>query len=127
MLHHSRPRTARELGLMLGFPPQEDHLVTAANFQDAPYNRWGFLHISNVLPTAPISRGEAPIAELRRAPQDLSAIRFEGSDGPLTLAEMLESTYTDGVLVLHHGRILSEIYFNGMQPNTRHLLMSVSK
>ena len=33
----TRPRTAHELGLMHGFPPPEDKLVTAANFQDAPY------------------------------------------------------------------------------------------
>ena len=40
---------------------------------------------------------------------------------------MLAETYTDGFLVLHRGQIVSEQYFNGMTPDTPHLLMSVSK
>ena len=35
--------------------------------------------------------------------------------------------YTDGFLVLKDGRILYERYFNGMRPESRHLLQSVSK
>lgn len=127
MEHGTRPPTAAELGLMAGFPPPEDKLVTAANFQDAPFNRWGFLHISQVLPTAPISRGEGPVALLPRAEQDLGGIRFAGASGPTTVAEMLAYTYTDGFLVLRDGVIVTEHYANGMQPETRHLLMSVSK
>jgi CubicO group peptidase (beta-lactamase class C family) len=40
---------------------------------------------------------------------------------------MLAETYTDGFLVLHRGKIVTEQYFNGMAPDTPHLLMSVSK
>jgi hypothetical protein len=40
---------------------------------------------------------------------------------------MLTETHTDGFLVLHRGTIISEQYFNGMTPDTPHLLMSVSK
>jgi len=123
----ARPRTAEELGLMRGFPPPEDKLVTAANFQDAPYNRWAFQHISNLLPTALISRGEVPIDQLPRADQNLGEIRYAGVNGPTTVTEMLERTYTDGFLVLRDGVIVTESYFNGMRPDTRHLLMSISK
>ncbi len=121
------PRTAQELGLMEGFPPAEDKVVTVANFQDAPYNRWAFLHMSNLLPTAQISRGDLPITVFPRAIEDLGAISYEGADGKATVAEMLERTYTDGFLVLRDGVIVAESYFNGMRPDTRHLLMSVSK
>jgi CubicO group peptidase (beta-lactamase class C family) len=38
MSHEERPKTAQQLGLMQGFPPPEDRLVTLANWQDAPYN-----------------------------------------------------------------------------------------
>ena len=127
MSDSARPATAEELGLMQGFPPPEDRLVTAANFQDAPYNRWAFQHISNLLPTAVISRGELPVDPLRRANQNLEKIRFEGVNGATTVAEMLDRTYTDGFLVLRAGVIVTERYFNGMRPHTRHLLMSVSK
>lgn len=40
---------------------------------------------------------------------------------------MLAETYTDGFLVLHRGAIVAEQYGNGMQPDTTHLLKSVSK
>src|SRR5215472_10239128 len=43
------------------------------------------------------------------------------------IRELLAETYTDGFLVLHRGRIVTEQYFNGMGPDTPHLLMSVSK
>jgi CubicO group peptidase (beta-lactamase class C family) len=40
---------------------------------------------------------------------------------------LLARSYTDGFLVLHRGRLVSERYFNGMAADTPHLLMSVSK
>ena len=40
---------------------------------------------------------------------------------------MLETTDTDGFLVLHHGRILEERYGGAMTESTPHLLQSVSK
>jgi CubicO group peptidase (beta-lactamase class C family) len=121
------PRTAQELGLMRDFPPAEDKLVTADNFQDAPYNRWAFLHMSNLLPTAQISRGDLPITVFPRAIEDVGRLSYEGPDSTTTVADMLERTYTDGFLVLRNGVVITERYFNGMLPDTRHLLMSVSK
>src|SRR5579883_2560285 len=127
MAKSPRPQTAQELALMQGFPPPEDKLVTVANFQVGPYNRWGFQHISQILPTAPIGRGDGTAAALERRAQDLGALAFTGAGGRMTIAEMLETTYTDGFLVLKDGAIVAEQYFNGMGPHTRHLLMSVSK
>jgi CubicO group peptidase (beta-lactamase class C family) len=121
------PRIAHELGLMQGFPPAEDKLVTVANFQDAPYNRWAFLHMSNLLPTAQISRGDLPIATLPYGLESMDEINYEGTNGPTTVAQMLERTYTDGFLVMRDGTVVTEQYFNGMEHDTRHLLMSVSK
>ncbi len=120
-----RPKSAREEGIMVGYPPSKDQAVTLANWQDPPYNRWSFQHVSSVLPTAMISRGSESITPLARADQDLSGITFE--DDTLTIGEMLDSTYTDGFIVLKGGRVMYEQYFNGMNENTRHLLMSVSK
>ena len=37
---------AAELGLMVGSPPPDPALVTLANWQDPPYNRWGFQHVA---------------------------------------------------------------------------------
>jgi CubicO group peptidase (beta-lactamase class C family) len=40
---------------------------------------------------------------------------------------MVAETWTDGLAVLHRGRLVTELYANGMTPSTPHLLQSVSK
>jgi CubicO group peptidase (beta-lactamase class C family) len=113
--------------LMAGVPPfPEQSLVTLANWQDPPFNRWSFQHIRELIPTARIARTAAPVP-LPRAERDVLGLRFSYADRELTVAEMLEETYTDGFLVLHEGRVVAEHYFNGMAPDVPHLLMSVSK
>jgi hypothetical protein len=112
---------------MAGVPPfPEQSLVTLANWQDPPFNRWSFQHIRELIPTARIARAAAP-DPLPRGERDVLGFRFSYGDGELTVAEMLEETYTDGFLVLHQGRVVAEHYFNGMAPDVPHLLMSVSK
>jgi CubicO group peptidase (beta-lactamase class C family) len=113
--------------LMAGVPPFPDQsLVTLANWQDPPFNRWAFQHIRELIPTARIARPAAP-APLPRAERDVLGFRFRNSGRELTVAEMLEETYTDGFLVLHQGHVVAEHYFNGLAPDVPHLLMSVSK
>jgi len=120
------PGSDREL--MAGAPPfPPESLVTLGNWQEPPFNRWAFQHIRELIPTARISRGEGRPRPLPRAERDLSDLRFRSGDRELTVREMLAETSTDGFLVLHRGRIVAEQYFNGMGPDTPHLLMSVSK
>src|SRR5580693_7085137 len=113
--------------LMAGFPPAPEAQVTLANWQDPPFNRWAFQHLRELMPTVRISRGAGPARRLPRAERDLSGITFRSGARELTVAELLAESYTDGFLVLHRGRIVTEQYFNGMSPDTPHLLMSVSK
>lgn len=122
-----RYRTASELGLMRGTPPPAERLVTLGNWQDPPFNRWGFQHVRDLIPTARIPRGEGATWRLPRAERDLDALTFTSGRRRMTVAAMLEETATDGYLVLHRGTILTERYLNGLTPDTTHLLMSVSK
>jgi CubicO group peptidase (beta-lactamase class C family) len=113
---------------MSGPPPfPADSLVTLANWQEPPFNRWAFQHVRDLIPTARIRRGEAPVWRLPRDERDLSGIWFRAGRRELTVEQMLNDTWTDGFLVLHRGRIVTERYFTGMTQDTTHLLMSVSK
>ena len=115
-------------GLMAGAPPFGPHSqVTLANWQDPPFNRWAFQHVRELIPTARIPRGTGPVWRLAADQKDIAGIRFRSEDRELTVAELLAETYTDGFLVLHRGRIVTEQYFNGLAPDIPHLLMSVSK
>jgi CubicO group peptidase (beta-lactamase class C family) len=116
---------------MSGAPPfPADSAVTLANWQDPPFNRWAFQHVRELIPSARIARRprhSGPVRQLQRNEQDLGGIAFPFDDRELTVAEMLAGTWTDGFLVLHRGRVVTEQYFNGMAQDTPHLLMSVSK
>jgi len=101
--------------------------VTSENWIDAPYNRLGFIRVPELTRTERISRGDAPILELPRAERNLDSFSFEFEAEKFTFLKMLESTYTDGLLVLHDGVVLYEYYADAMNPSDTHLLMSVSK
>ena len=122
-----RYRTAAELHLMEGTPPAPERLVTLANWQDPPFNRWGFQHVRDLIPTARIARGDGPVWKLPRAERDLNGLKFASGRKSLTVGQMLAETATDGFMVLHRGKVVCEQYFNAMTPDTTHLLMSVSK
>jgi CubicO group peptidase (beta-lactamase class C family) len=127
MTSDGRPRTARELGLMQHAPASPSTVVTLSNWQAGPWNRWSFQHVSELIPTARVSRGQSPVWELPSEPANFDGVTFDSSVGRSTIAALLERSYTDGFLVLHRGRIVTEQYFNGMTRETRHLLQSVSK
>ena len=116
-------------GLMAGAPPYSpDSLVTLRNWQAPPFNRWSFQHVRELIPTARIARGSGPAWLLPRYERDLGGVGFATEHfGRLTVDELLAATYTDGFLVIHQGRIMTERYFNGLRPDVPHLLMSVSK
>jgi CubicO group peptidase (beta-lactamase class C family) len=114
--------------LMSGAPPfPADRRVTLENWQDPPYNRWGFQHIRDLIPSARIRRGDGPTWSLPGSGRDLASIRLPFGDRQVNLETFLDETYTDAFLVLHRGAIVHEQYRNTMTPDTTHLLMSVSK
>ncbi len=65
---------------------------------------------------------------LPHAEQDLSNVAFTTLDGkPMTFGDALPSTYTDGILVLHKGKIVFERYFGAGSPQRPHIAFSVTK
>jgi CubicO group peptidase (beta-lactamase class C family) len=106
----------------------KDQTITLANWDTPPFNRWSFLNMSEIMPVAPISRGGGPVREFTENRRELDRVAFTGIDGGATsVREVLDTTETDGFLVLHQGEIVCEEYFNGMEPDTLHLTQSVSK
>ncbi|HYF66160.1 MAG TPA: serine hydrolase [Herpetosiphonaceae bacterium] len=122
------PAGAADLGLMAGFPPAPDARVSHANQLYGPYNRWSFQHELQLNRTADVWRGAGPVARLERSPRDLSAVGYRNRAGEhVSFDLMVELSYTDGIIVLHRGRVIYERYLNGMQPHTLHAWASGSK
>lgn len=123
-----RPRTARELGIMRGFPPPPEKRPTLENWDQAPFNRWTFQNVRSLIPTVEVFRGDGPVWTFERTLEDVSALRFTTRDGQSkSIKSFLDDTYTDGFLVFQGGRLRCELYFNDMGPSTPHLSQSVSK
>jgi CubicO group peptidase (beta-lactamase class C family) len=112
--------------IMRGNPPELR--VPLMDWDRPPWNRWSFQHVREILPTAEVWRGTGPESVLPQVPQDLGSIIFERLGGASTTIEtFLDDSYTDGLIVLHRGRILWERYFNGMSERTLHLSQSMAK
>lgn len=101
--------------------------VTSASWRTAEFLRWSFQHVPEFLPTARVPRA-GTVAELRSALHPLADVAVtDGAGGATTVAAVVETTYTDGFMVLHHGHVIAEEYPAGMAPGTPHALMSVTK
>ncbi len=103
--------------------------VTLDNWQSAAQLHWTFQHIAEFLPTAAISRGTGPVAELPSNPVELTDIPlYDRTNGKrTTVGDVMAATVTDGWIVTQHGKVLTEFYYAGMHADSSHLLMSVSK
>ena len=100
--------------MMDRFPPPPEAQVTLANWRTAPFNRWAFSHVRELIPSAEIANNPASVRPLPETSAALPGFdRMAGN--------------CDALLALHRGRIVAERYAEGMSAGTPHILMSVSK
>jgi hypothetical protein len=119
-----------KLGWMVGSPPRADKLVTASDAYRFPQWRWSFSHWRELVPTVEVSRGAGPVHDLPRMERaELDAVTFVpmGGGAPMTWADSLTANYTDGIVVLHRGRIVYERYFGALKSDGDHIAFSVTK
>ena len=102
--------------------------VTLANWRTAPFNRWAFHHVRELIPSADIPHDTLGVRRLPANETDLKNLRIDPDAGEaMDLDAFLDATDTDGMAILHRGRLVFERYANGMSDETPHILMSVSK
>ncbi|CDO88597.1 hydrolase [Mycobacterium triplex] len=102
--------------------------ISLDNWLSPPYAHWSFQHIEDFVPTAVISRGNGPVAALPTARAPIAGIGLTSTEGiATTVGAVMAGTATDGWAVAHRGSLVAEEYLDGMGPQTRHLLFSVSK
>ena len=95
-----------------------DSPVTLENWRSAPYHRWSFQHVREIVPTADIPNAPERVWDLPRALADLAGFDLDA---------WLTATDTDAFVILHRGTVVCETYAHGMTRQTPHILMSVSK
>ena len=120
------------LGWMAGSPPPADRVIRFADGSayQFPQMRGSFCNFRQLVPTRVVGRGCGPVSDLPRAERgDIDTLRFSplGGGASMRWAESLASNYTDGIVVLHHGRIVHERYFGALDADRPHIAMSLTK
>jgi len=122
------------LGWMQGAPPPPPKRI---RFEDDralefPQIRWSLSHMRELVPTAAIWRGSGAASALgATTPSSEAAIdllSFKDLRGrTLTWPQSLQDTYSDGIVVLHRGRLVYERYFGALQRHLPHSCFSITK
>lgn len=120
------------MGWMVGSPPAPDRVIRFADGSASkfPQTRWSFSNFRQLVPTTQVSRGIGAPSPLPLAlRQDLDAVSFVplGKTEPMTWGQAFNANYTDGIVVLHKGRIVYERYAGALRPDGQHIAMSVTK
>ena len=68
-----------------------------------------------------------PLPRSERDDIDALSFRVLGTEQNMTWAQSLAANYTDGIVVLHKGRVVYERYFGALRPDGQHIAMSVTK
>lgn len=120
------------LGWMQGFPPPPEKLIMQpeTDFFSFPKLRWTVCHIRELMPTKRVSRGLGPLIPFEYAIDDaIDAVTFMplGGGESMTWKESLSVNFTDGILILHKGRVVYEKYAGCLDEAGKHAAMSMTK
>ncbi len=125
----SNPKTMR---WMQGFPPAPGKTVrfTDGDYFAFPKLRWTVCNFRELMPTVGVRNAGTGASVLPAALDPaLDAVTFTplGGNTPMTWKAAFDANYTDGVLVLHRGRVVYERYDGCLDEHTLHGAMSVTK
>lgn len=117
---------------MQGSPPPSDRVLKAGDgsFFEFPALRWSVMHMREFLPTQNVSRNLTPVSaleyDLDDKIDDLTFLPWN-SGIPMTWEASLWENYTDGMLIMHRGKVVYERYFGELDSTKVHAVMSLTK
>jgi hypothetical protein len=88
---------------------------------------WNFVHMDQFLPHSIIQKGTKVRPFKRGKLVDLSTLTYKFNDETRKLADLMNRSRTNGLLVIQDGKIVNEQYFNGNHSCTRFTSWSIAK
>lgn len=128
----ARESEPSNFGWMAEFPPSNEKTVSAkdGSYLHFPEIRWSVVNMRKLMPTTEISKKLAtpqPFSyDLDENIDELTFLPW-GEKDTMTWKESLDKNYTDGMLILHKGKIVYEDYFSVMNETKVHAVFSVTK
>lgn len=133
----AEPLSAKEsnpmtMGWMTGFPPEANKTIrfTDPDYFVFPKLRWTMCNFRQLMPNVAVANGTGGALALPTTKNfGIDDVTFTplNSDAAMTWNEAFDANYTDGVIVLHHGRVVYERYDGCLAPDRLHGAMSVTK
>lgn len=121
----------KKMGWMRGFPPAPDRVLSSefGSFFQFPALRYSVCHMRQFFPTTEVNSGDQHYQFTSTPDPNIDTLSFTpwNSKQKMTWRASLAANYTDGILVLHRGRIVYEQYFAELTRSGVHAVMSVSK
>lgn len=120
------------LGWMQGSPPPPDKIIRFADgsYFEFPQMRWSVCHFQQLMPTKAVSRGlSLAVPFEKKELPEIDKVTFTPWEAtlPMTWQQSLSANFTDGILVLHHGKTIYEKFSGCLTPTNRHAAMSLTK
>ncbi|MDJ0681050.1 MAG: serine hydrolase [Xenococcaceae cyanobacterium MO_167.B52] len=120
------------LGWMKGSPPPPDKII---RFEDGSYFqfpqlRWSVCNFQQLMPTKSVGKKLSSNILLKREElAEIDRLTFTplGATKPMTWQQSLAANFTDGIVVLHQGKIVYEKFSGCLTPTNRHAVMSMTK
>jgi CubicO group peptidase (beta-lactamase class C family) len=122
------------LGWMKGSPPQPDKVIRFIDDHhlEFPQIRWSLSHLRELISTVNVPHGVKsgtslgkPLATDEQAIDELSFVDLNGVKR--RFADFPADTYTDGLAILHRGRLVYERYRGALGPELPHACFSITK
>jgi CubicO group peptidase (beta-lactamase class C family) len=99
-----------------------------SNWRQQPHSHWAFQHVDELIATDLVKADSSTSSALPANLQPLDQIVIPvGSGVSLAMRDFLARTDTDGLVILHKGKLVYEFYDHGMTRESRHIIMSATK
>lgn len=119
------------MGWMQGFPPSKEKTIrfTDSDYFAFPKLRWTVCHFRELMPSTSVVNGNSKISLSTVLDKSINNVTFTplGSEKTMNWNEAFDANYTDGVIVLHKGKVVYERYNGCLDKTTLHGAMSVTK
>lgn len=117
---------------MTGFPPADHRIIRNSDrdFFAGEKLRWTVCHLRELFPTKKVHRGLGASAGFEYALDSaIDGVKFTpiGSQEAMTWGQALDVNHTDGLIVLHEGKVVYERYAGCLDEMSVHAAMSMTK